>query len=92
MKPGGYRLTDITYAELLHRLASQPTQAIPPGIKSDVEAYYSDPTAPITTKKDHDDWEKVQADLKTLAAMPTSAAPAPYPMYGEHNLQSNPSK
>ncbi len=66
VKPGGYSLTDSTYAELLHRLASQPNRPIPPGIKSDVEAYYADPNAPITTKKDHDKWEKVQADLKTL--------------------------
>lgn len=92
VKPGGYSLTDSTYAELLHRLASQPNRPIPPGIKSDVEAYYADPNAPITTKKDHDKWEKVQADLKTLESMPTSAAVAPYPTYGEVSHTSSPSK
>jgi len=92
IKPGGYRLTDSTYANLLHRLAQNPTRPIPPGIKSDVEWYYSDPNAPIATKKDSRAWARVQADLKTLAKMPTSAAPAPYPMYGEGNqpnAQSN---
>lgn len=83
IKPGGYALTDKTYAKLLHRLTRNPGQAIPPGIKSDVEAYYSDPNAPIATKHDDDAWAQVQADLKTLAAMPTSAAPAPYPTYAE---------
>ena len=46
VKPGGYRLTDETYAELLHRLTRDPNQPIPPGIKSDVEAYYSRPQRP----------------------------------------------
>ncbi len=85
VKPGGYRLTDVTYAELLHRLTRDPNQPIPPGIKRDVQAYYSDANAPITTKKNPRAWAKVQADLKTLAAMPTSAASKPYPTYGESN-------
>jgi len=85
VKPGGYSLTDETYANLLRRLTSTPNEPIPPGIKSDIQAYYSDPNAPITTKKHPDQWEKVQADLKILAAMPTSAAQRPYPTYGELN-------
>ncbi len=92
VKPGGYSLTDSTYAELLHRLASDPNRPIPPGIKSDVEAYYADPNAPITTRKNHDKWEQVQADLKTLEAMPTRAAAAPYPTYGEVSHPSTPAK
>ena len=90
VKPGGYRLTDTTYATLLHRLTRNPSRPIPPGIKSDVEAYYSDPNAPITTKNDHNAWARVQADLKTLAGMPTSTAPAPYPTYGEDAQPANP--
>jgi hypothetical protein len=85
VKPGGYPLTDKTYAELLHRLTRNPDQPIPPGIKSDVQAYYSDPNAPITTKRNGNAWARVQAELKTLAAMPTSTEPAPYPTYGELN-------
>lgn len=83
VKPGGYSLTDITYAELLQKLTEKPNQPIPPGIKSDVEAYYADPNAPIETKKHPDEWKKVQDDLKILAAMPTSTEAAPYPTYGE---------
>ncbi|MGD0347260.1 MAG: zinc dependent phospholipase C family protein [Terracidiphilus sp.] len=82
-KPGGYPLTDTTYAELLDRLTRTPTQAIPPGIKSDVEAYYADPNAPIVTKQHPGEWKKVQEELKTLEAMPTSTEAAPYPTYGE---------
>ena len=87
VKPGGYPLTDTTYAELLHRLTRTPTQPIPPGIKSDVEAYYSDPNAPIVTKQHPDEWKKVQEELKILAAMPTSTEAAPYPTYGELNRE-----
>ena len=70
VQPGGYSLTDSTYADLLHRLTRSPSQPIPPGIKEDIQAYYADPDSPITT------------DLTTLAAMPTSTEAAPYPTYG----------
>ncbi len=83
VKPGGYSLTDSTYANLLHRLTRTPAQPIPPGIKEDIQIYYADPAAPITTKKDPSAWAQVQADLATLATMPTSTEPEPYPTYGE---------
>jgi hypothetical protein len=85
VKPGGYPLTDTTYAGLLHKLTATPKQAIPPGIKSDVEAYYADPNAPIETKKHPLEWKRVQDELKVLEAMPTSTEAAPYPTYGELN-------
>jgi hypothetical protein len=83
VKPGGYSLTDSTYASLLHRLAQNPAQPIPPGIKSDIEAYYSDPNSPISMKKNAAKWAEVQADLKTLAAIPSSNEPEPYPTYDD---------
>ena len=83
VKPGGYSLTDSTYANLLHRLTRTPAQPIPPGIKEDIQIYYADPAAPITTKKDPSAWAQVQADLATLATMPTSTEPEPYPTYGD---------
>jgi hypothetical protein len=88
-KPGGYPLTDTTYAELLRRLTRTPTQPIPPGTKSDVEAYYADPNAPIVTKRNPDEWKKVQEELKILEAMPTSTEAAPYPTYGELKSAQN---
>jgi hypothetical protein len=88
VQPGGYSLTDSTYANLLHRLARQPTRPIPPGIKQDIQAYYADPNAPITTKQDPAQWAQVQADLATLAAMPTSTDPQPYPTYGDEAAAS----
>lgn len=90
VKPGGYSLTDTTYAELLEKLTVKPDQPIPPGIKSDVERYYSNPDAPIETKKHPDEWKKVQEELTTLKGMPTSTEAAPYPTYGELNQPAKP--
>lgn len=83
VKPGGYPLTDTTYASLLHRLAGQPRESIPPGIKLDILAYYADSAAPIVTKRNPAHWAIVQADLKTLAGIPTSTEPVPFATYGE---------
>jgi hypothetical protein len=83
VQPGGYLLTDSTYASLLHKLVQQPTQPIPPGIKEDIQNYYSNLDLPITTKKDPDQWKQVLIDLNTLAAMPTSTAPEPFPTYSD---------
>jgi hypothetical protein len=83
VEPGGYSLTDSTYADLLHRLTRQPTQAIPPGIKRDVLAFYADPNAPITTRQNAARWAEVQADLATLATMPTSTEPPLFLTYGD---------
>ena len=82
VQPGGYPLTDSTYASLLHKLVQQPTQPIPPGIKEDIQKYYSNLDLPISTKKDPDLWKQVLADLNTLAGMPTSTALEPFPTYG----------
>jgi hypothetical protein len=83
VQPGGYSLTDSTYADLLHRITRLPTQPIPPGIKEEIQAFYANPASPITTKKNPSRWAQVQADLVTLAGMPTSTEPEPYPTYGD---------
>ena len=87
VQPGGYPLTDSTYASLLHKIVQNPTQPIPPGIKEDVQKYYSNLDLPITTKKDPERWKQVLADLNTLAGMPTSTAAEPFPTYGDDQGQ-----
>ena len=83
VKPGGYPLTDATYANLLHRLAQHPDQPVPPALKEDVQAYYANPDSPITTKKNPEQWAQVEADLATLQNIRTSTEPEPYPTYGD---------
>jgi hypothetical protein len=75
VKPGSYRLTDDTYAKLLHRLVADPHHTIPPGLKSDIASYYADAEAPIATKKDPAKWQEVQRELETLKTMPVSDQP-----------------
>jgi len=83
VQPGGYSLTDSTFAHLLHELTRDPTTPIPPGIKEEIQAYYANLDLPITTKKDPQKWAQVLADLETLKTMPTSTAPEPYQTYGD---------
>jgi len=85
VRPSGYPLTDETYCKLVHRLAANPTQPLPPGIKEDILAYYEDLSLPFTTKSRPSSWQTLKADLATLSAMPTSNEPLPYPTYGPDN-------
>jgi len=72
IKPGGYKLTDKTYAKLLALLTKTPDHPIPLQVKHDLAGYYADPLAPIATKENSQQWAQVQANLKTLQAMPTT--------------------
>ena len=83
VKPGGYPLTDATYANLLHHLTLNPAQSIPPALKEDVLAYYKDPNSPISTKQNPRLWAQVQQDIVTLQSIQTSTEPSPYPTYGD---------
>jgi hypothetical protein len=69
-QPGSYKLTDETYAALLHRLVADPHSAIPAGVKADVLGFYADPGAPIYGKMYPDRWERIQADLLVLEKIP----------------------
>jgi hypothetical protein len=68
-KPGTYPLTDKTYAQLLDRLTSNPERTVPPRLKQNIISYYSDPNAPITTKKNRRAWERLTAELQELNQM-----------------------
>lgn len=88
VRPSGYRLTDLTYADLAHRLALHPQQPIPPGVKEDVLAYYQDLSLPFATKRNPRAWAVLQTDLASLRTMPTSTEPQPYPTYGDDSLSA----
>src|SRR5262249_1002279 len=69
--PGGYPLTDTTYAHLLARVTKVPTEPISPELKQDIIAYYADPAAPISTKKKPKEWAAVQEQVRVLIGMKT---------------------
>ena len=72
VRPGAYVLTDNTYAELLKHLTADPERRVPPGLRDDVLAYYADPNAPISTRKNLKAWKRVQTELTTLRGMQTA--------------------
>jgi hypothetical protein len=74
--PGTYRRTDLTYAKLLGEITA-PNRGIkvPTGLQEDVQGYYADAKAPNASKKDAQQWAKVQTDLLTLKTVPTVAEP-----------------
>jgi hypothetical protein len=67
--PGSYPLVDEAYAKLLDRLVNI-RGPIPIGVKQDVLHYYSDPNAPITTKRHKRAWRRVQQQLTVLVSLP----------------------
>ncbi len=73
--PGTYRLTDVTYAKLLDRVTAPNAGKIPTGLRDDIQAYYADAKAPIATKKNAGQWDKVQAELGLLLSVPTIPEP-----------------
>ena len=79
VKPGGYPLTDKTYATLLAMITKHPANVVPNELKHDLIDYYSDPKAPILTKKDPAKWAQVQANLQILATMKTIGELDPVP-------------
>lgn len=79
VKPGAYRLTDQTYAKLLARITRDPSKPVPSGLKENIASYYSNPAAPICTKKKPAKWAQVQAELKLLQTMPTTQEPPSVP-------------
>ena len=48
-----------------------PTTPVPIQLKHDLQNYYTDPLAPITTQKNAKEWTAVQVNLKTLETMKT---------------------
>ena len=70
-QPGSYPLTDKTYAELLTKLTARPNHTIPAGLQQNILSYYSNPDAPITTKKNRGAWNRVQTSLTKLRGMQT---------------------
>src|SRR5579863_8792309 len=75
-RAGEYALTDKAYAHLLDQLSQHNFDQITPELRGNILAFYSDPGAPVATKKKDKDWQKTQAEVEKLRALPETA-PAP---------------
>jgi hypothetical protein len=67
-KAGKYRLTDIAYAKLLHKLDGHYV-GLPQDLRSDILAFYQDLSLPIATKSNESDWVRLQEELSHLASI-----------------------
>jgi hypothetical protein len=76
-RAGEYALTDKAYAHLVEQLAAHNFDQITPDLRRNILAFYSDPGAPLATKKKPNEWQKTQEELEKLRALPEPvAAPA----------------
>ena len=76
--PGGYRLTDETYAKLLARVTKQAGRPVAEGLRKDILEYYAEADAPISTKRNAKEWNALQKQLqvlRTMAIKPDSLLP-----------------
>ncbi len=75
--PGEYKLTDSTYAGLLHRLAQHSFQGLTPGLRQNLLTFFADPDAPFAIKRDHKKWERTQRELAQLRETSSAVTSAP---------------
>lgn len=65
-RAGEYGLTDKTYAHLIDQLASKNSDSLSPALRENVLQFYSDPNAPIATRKNAKAWRQLQDELQQL--------------------------
>ncbi len=75
-RPGGYALTDKTYARLLRHITANPRRPVASDLRQNILNFYSDPNAPIATKKNPKAWAQVEEHLGVLRNMPSAAGAA----------------
>ena len=78
-RAGEYVLTDKTYARLVEDLAKKRANPIAPELRADILQFYSNPNAPLATKKKKKDWQKLQQNLAKLQEQKPEATPRPSP-------------
>jgi Zinc dependent phospholipase C len=78
--PGVYFKNDEVHARLIEELAARNFAGLTPDLRAELLQFYSDPNAPIATKRKPKDWNKVQValqQLKNAPQIPVSAATLP---------------
>lgn len=58
-KAGDYKLADDTYAKLVERLARRDFSGVSLALRNDILTFYKDRSAPIATKRDNKQWQRV---------------------------------
>jgi hypothetical protein len=74
-RPGEYKLADDTYSEFLDRLAKHNFNTVTPELRANILAFYGDLSAPLSTKKNKDRWQKIRRELDALRDAQLESAP-----------------
>ena len=72
-RPAEYRLADATYAKLLEKLEKDHFRGVTPELRANILAFYADPTTPVATKFNKEQWKTTMRDLEELKAMTKDA-------------------
>lgn len=75
-RAGSYALADQTYAKLLDALADLHFSGVTSELRNNILDFYGDLNAPVATKKDPKEWQKVVAELQDLKALQSLKATA----------------
>ena len=72
-----YSLTDDAYAKLLAQLSQRKFDLTSPELRANILQFYSDPSAPIETKRDPAQWQSVLTSLDQLRISAPTVAGGP---------------
>ena len=75
-RAGEYALTDQAYARLLDSLSQHNFDEVTADLRSNILAFYGDPTASVATSDKPKAWEKTKEEIGKLRALPESKPPA----------------
>jgi hypothetical protein len=74
---GQYKLADKTFAELVGKLAGKNFSEVTPELKKSILSFYGDPNAPVATRSNPADWQKLQNELAALRGLADSSESKP---------------
>jgi hypothetical protein len=81
-RAGEYVLADDRYAHLIDKLTTKGANSLSVALRNNLLEFYSDPSAPVATKKNAKAWRKLQDELDTLKQL-TAAQPRQQPVAAE---------
>jgi hypothetical protein len=82
-----YSLADETYAKMLSQLSDRKFDRMTVALRGNILDFYSDPSAPIETKKDPARWQNVLKDLDQMRTLAVAAGPETSPAAASRAVQ-----
>ena len=74
-RAGEYSLADKAYEHLLKDLTKSKFAQLTPELKANILAFYSNPSAPLHSKKNDKSWDEIQRELEQLKQQPETPLP-----------------